>query len=306
MRSQLLEDFLTPLNTPLNMPQSTTRPRIVTTSWDDGERYDLKVAEILRSKQIRGTFYIPIIPYLGRPTMSPAELRALAAEDFEIGAHGFSHKYLWKLPPEELAREINPCKPILEDITGKEVRMFCYPRGRYDVNVVRALKEAGYRGARTVRMLATRLEFAPFEMPTTIQISRHTRYTYIKNIARGRTFEGLRVYLANRDKASNWLDLGKSLFDSVMENGGIWHLYGHSKEIEEFGLWKDLEEILDYVGKRKEVTYLPNWQLIQTAHATETRSLSRTQLLHPEAASIPCAQQPVHCADGETVSSKTV
>lgn len=255
-------------------------PRIVTTSWDDGQRHDLRLAEILRSREVRGTFYIPICPYLGRPALSHAELRELSSEGFEIGAHGVSHKHLWKLPPDELAEEINPCKPILEDIVGTEIRMFCYPRGRYDANVVRALKEAGYWGARTVRMLSTRLEFDPFEMPTTIQISQHFRSTYLKNLARSRTLEGLQVCLTNLTKLGNWLELGKSLFDSVLQNGGVWHLYGHSQEIEDLGLWKDLEEILDYVGKRKGVTYLPNWQLIpghgpgpQPVHRSESERM---------------------------------
>src|SRR5271167_749746 len=67
-------------------------PRIVTTSWDDGDRADLRLAEMLRSRAIRGTFYVPNTPYAGRPALSHADLRALSAEGFEIGAHSVSHK----------------------------------------------------------------------------------------------------------------------------------------------------------------------------------------------------------------------
>jgi len=241
--------------------------RIVTTSWDDGGRGDLKLAELLRSRGIRGTFYVPITPYRGR-ALDRAELRALSCEDFEIGAHGFSHKLLWGLPAEELAGEVGPCKPILEDILGTEVRMFSYPWGRYDSNLVRALKEARYCGARTVRMLATRLDFNPFEMPTTVQIFPHPRSNYLRNVARARKLEGWQVYLAQRERLGNWLELGKRLFDSVLQNGGIWHLYGHSWEIDELGLWEDLEQILDYVCKRKGVMYVPNWELLRFLPAT--------------------------------------
>jgi peptidoglycan-N-acetylglucosamine deacetylase len=238
-------------------------PTIVTTSWDDGEQYDLRVAEILRSKQIRGTFYVPTAPYQARPALSAAQLRALSSEGFEIGAHGVSHKLLWRLSPEELAKEITPCKPYLEDIVGKEVRMFCYPCGRYDLNVIRALKRAGYWGARTVRMLATRPEFNPFEMPTTVQIIPNPRTNYFKNVARSRKLESLQICLANLTRLGNWLELAKRIFDRVLERGGIWHLYGHSQEIEKLGLWKDLEDVLDYVGNRKGVTYVPNCELIR-------------------------------------------
>jgi peptidoglycan-N-acetylglucosamine deacetylase len=238
-------------------------PRIVTTSWDDGDRADLRLAEMLRSREIRGTFYVPNRPYGGRPALSHADLRTLSSEGFEIGAHSVSHKLLWGLTPEELAKEVSPCKPFLEDVLGTEVRMFCYPCGRYDSNVVRTLKEAGYWGARTVRMLSTRLEFNPFEMPTTLQIIPQRKSSYVRNLARARKMEGLQVFLAHMTRLDNWLELGKRLFDSVLQNGGMWHLYGHSHEIEKLGLWEDLAEMLDYVGNRKGVMYVPNCELIR-------------------------------------------
>lgn len=250
------------------MPRSMEKLRIVTTSWDDGDRADLKLAEILRSRGIRGTFYVPVKPYRGESTLDRAELRALSSENFEVGAHGFSHKLLWNLPAEELAREVDPCKPFLEDILGTDVRMFCYPRGRYDSNVMRALKEAGYWGARTVRMLATQLEFDPFEMPTTVQIFPHPKFSYLKNVAHARKMEGVHVCLAHITKLSNWLELGKILFDSVLQAGGIWHLYGHSWEIDRLRLWDDLKQILDYVCKRDGVMYLPNCELLRLLPTT--------------------------------------
>jgi peptidoglycan/xylan/chitin deacetylase (PgdA/CDA1 family) len=237
--------------------------RVVTTSWDDGDETDLKLAEMLRQRKVGGTFYVPINPYRSRPVMSHAEWKNLSADGFEIGAHGVTHQTLWKLSAEELAKEITPCKPILEDILGKEVRMFCYPKGRYDSRVMHALKGEGYWGARTVQMLSTGLDFDPFEMPTTLQICHHPKFNYIKNVARARRPERLGVYLANRSRIGNWLELGKKLFDSVLKDGGIWHLYGHSREVDDWGMWKELEEMLDYVAQRKDVMYVPNCELIR-------------------------------------------
>jgi peptidoglycan/xylan/chitin deacetylase (PgdA/CDA1 family) len=239
------------------------RPTIVTTSWDDGDRYDLKVAEILRARHVAGTFYVPISPHEEHPALEPSDLRDLLSEGFEIGAHGFSHKLLWNLSREELSKEISPCRPILEDILGSQVRTFCYPKGRYDSNTIRVLKEAGYWGARTNRMLATQLDFNPFAIPTTVQISPHSKYDYIKNVARAGRMESLRLCLTHMNRLDNWVELGKKLFDSVLKNGGVWHLYGHSREIEDQGMWKDLEEMLDYVGNRSGVMYVPNCELVR-------------------------------------------
>jgi len=240
--------------------QSPEKPRIVTTSWDDGDQADLKVAELLRSRGVPGTFYIPI-NYRERP-LDRSELRGLASEHFEIGAHGFSHKLLRGLRPQELAKEIDPCKHFLEDIIGSEVRMFCYPAGRYDANAVRAVQAAGYSGARTVRMLATRTTFDAFEMPTTVQIFPHRPFTYLKNVTRAWRLEGLQAYLVQRPRLDNWLELAKRLFDQVLEYGGIWHLYGHSWELDRLDLWERLREILDYVCRREGVKYLSNCDLV--------------------------------------------
>ena len=123
------------------------KPRIVTTSWDDGDYADLKLAELLRSKGVPGTFYLPI-SWHERP-IDHSLLKNLVSQDFEIGAHGLSHRLLWRRASQDVIHEVSSCKSILEDIIGKEVRMFCYPQGRYDANVIYALKQAGYSGART-------------------------------------------------------------------------------------------------------------------------------------------------------------
>ncbi len=202
------------------------------------------------------------INFQERP-LDPSVLRGLVSKNFEIGAHGFSHKPLQGLRNQELEEQIRPCKPILEDTIGKEVQMFCYPFGRYNAKVVRVLQEAGYHGARTVRMLATELAFNPFEMPTTLQVFPHPRLTYLKSVFRGRRVEGVQTYLTQWPRLGNWLELGKWLFDEVLENGGIWHLHGHSWEIERLGLWGNLGEILEYVCHREDVRYLTNCELVQ-------------------------------------------
>jgi len=240
---------------------NSTKLKVVTTSWDDGDSADLKLAELLRSKGILGTFYVPM-RYREHP-MSHAELRSLADEGFEIGAHGWNHKLLWRLQPDEALEEVKACKIALEDILGKRVDMFCYPKGRYDANAVRAVQEAGYAGARTVRMLATRPPSNPFRMPMTLQAYPHAPIIYFRNIGRSRSFESLRSCLVQLPRLGNWVELGKSLFDRVLNEGGVWHLSGHSWEIERLGIWDALCELLDYVCQRDEVRYVPNCGLLQ-------------------------------------------
>jgi hypothetical protein len=50
-----------------------------------------------------------------------------------------------------------------------------------------------------------------------------------------------------------------------MCDGGMWHLYGHSWEIAALGLWSQLEELLDYVARRRHVIYVANSRALALA-----------------------------------------
>ncbi|MBT7493810.1 MAG: hypothetical protein HN666_01070, partial [Candidatus Peribacter sp.] len=48
----------------------------------------------------------------------------------------------------------------------------------------------------------------------------------------------------------SWLDLAIHLFDLGKEtNQSVFHLWGHSHEIEKYGMWEDLEKFLAHVQK---------------------------------------------------------
>jgi peptidoglycan-N-acetylglucosamine deacetylase len=219
---------------------------------------DLKVADLLASRGLPGTFYVPLTGYRGRPTLGLSGLNSLSSHGFEVGAHGVSHRTLSLLSPNEIEREVRLSKEILEDMLGNSVDMFCYPRGIYNSHVLRTLIEAGYKGARTTRMLSTELTFDPFEMPTSLQVYPHGKWTYVRNSAKARKVSRLFAYLTRFSSAGDWVALGKAFFDRVASQGGIWHLYGHSWEIEERGLWDGLKELLDYVSGRDGVLYASN------------------------------------------------
>ena len=234
------------------------RPRIVTTSWDDGYVKDLKLAERLASKGLAGTFYIPFHGVGGRSVLQAAEIRNLEAQGFEIGAHGYSHRILTELPLPELDEDVTRSIESLEQILGNKVHMFCYPNGRFNQNILRILKGTELKGSRTTRMLHTNTDFEPFEMPVTLQAYPHTAMAYFRNLARAENARALWRHMPTVWSSGNWVDLGRTLFDQVMREGGVWHLYGHSWEIEELGLWPALEEMLDYVAHCREVLYLSN------------------------------------------------
>jgi peptidoglycan/xylan/chitin deacetylase (PgdA/CDA1 family) len=146
----------------------------------------------------------------------------------------------------------------LEDALCAPVQMFCYPKGRFNRCVIRHVKQAGYKGARTTRMVRQGLDFDPFQMPTSLLAHPNIRMLYAKNLAKSWNIRGLFDYVTQFMSLDSWTAIGKILFDRVLREGGVWHLYGHSWEIEKNGLWDELKEILDYVSRREGVFYASN------------------------------------------------
>jgi hypothetical protein len=70
------------------------------------------------------------------------------------------------------------------------------------------------------------------------------------------------MYATHLRCADNWVEFAKLIFDAVLRRGGLWHLFGHSWEIEELKLWDGLTEILDYVANRPGVLYLANGPIV--------------------------------------------
>jgi peptidoglycan/xylan/chitin deacetylase (PgdA/CDA1 family) len=237
----------------------------VTTSWDDGDQKDIRIAELLRSRGLRGTFYVPIRNYKGTTALTGAELRELQAQGFEIGAHSVSHKDLSLLDDRDLHHEVQDCKDILEQALGGQVSMFCYPNGRYNASVIRRVQRAGYRGARTTHMLSHSVDFRPFEMPTTVQAYPHVKLTYLKNVTKAKNVSALVKCMTQYRQSQSWVDVGKRMFEHVLKHGGIWHLYGHSWEVEQLGIWRDLAELLSYVSHRNRVAYSTNGEILSPA-----------------------------------------
>jgi len=85
-------------------------------------------------------------------SMTWTELRALAADGFDIGAHTRSHPILSQVGSERLRDEIHGCKEEIEGNLRHPVPHFAYPNGRredYTHEAVSVVSSAGYEAAVT-------------------------------------------------------------------------------------------------------------------------------------------------------------
>ncbi|MGY3446381.1 MULTISPECIES: polysaccharide deacetylase family protein [unclassified Bradyrhizobium] len=226
-----------------------TLPAYITTSWDDGHPLDHRVAALLAKYGLEGTFYVPATTR-ERPTMSATQLRALS-KSFEIGAHTLHHVDLTSVTTETASREIIDSKSWIEDGTGVRCECFCPPIGRYRSEHVRMVQSAGYIGLRTVELLA--LGFPQplaglLHIPTTVQAFPHRGSALARNAIKRRAFVNLWRYI-RQGRTADWPALAETLLSQVIARGGVFHLWGHSWELEELDQWQRLETVLRLMGQ---------------------------------------------------------
>jgi peptidoglycan/xylan/chitin deacetylase (PgdA/CDA1 family) len=213
----------------------------ITTSWDDGHPLDLRLADLLCKYDLPATFYIPLDNKL--PVLTPSQVRELSAE-FEVGAHTVNHCDLLTTPDDVARREITDCKIKLEQICGCSCSTFCFPKGRFRPNHVRYVRDAGYRTARTVELMSLempRLQDGVAMMPTTLQAGPAGFLRGARNsLKRLRSTNLLRHV---RYGKADWLGTVEAVLEHVVNCGGVFHLWGHSWEVDRMGQWENLERV---------------------------------------------------------------
>lgn len=244
------------------MPPALTRKFWVTSSWDDGTSHDLRLAELLWKYNLPATFYVAKHHQYG--SLADGEIRELG-RSFELGAHTLNHVVVDSVADVVAENEIKNSKSWIEQVSGQPCRVFCYPRGRFSSQHVRMVKEAGFAGARTVELMSCMtpaLISGVAVIPTTIQAFPHQWSAYMKNILRRQHVHNLLTYLHAQGR--DWITMASSLLSWISSRGGVFHLWGHAWEIEELGLWHDLEDLFRVVEQYKNMgTYSSNSELCE-------------------------------------------
>ncbi len=80
---------------------------IVTTSWDDGHKLDIRLALLLKKYGIKGTFYVSPENHEFKKAdrLTKAMIKTIS-NNFEIGAHTMTHPHLSKISLEHANSEI--------------------------------------------------------------------------------------------------------------------------------------------------------------------------------------------------------
>jgi peptidoglycan-N-acetylglucosamine deacetylase len=216
---------------------------LLTTSWDDGHPYDLRIAEMLTKYGLSGTFYVP--RHAETETMTAVQLRELA-RGFEIGAHTLGHTVLTDVPVEEAREEIAGSKSWIEEQTATSCKMFCPPRGRVTRSHLAVVRQAGFLGLRSVELASLdypRDRDGLLIMPTSVQAQPHRPADYMRNIAKRTRMQNFWLYVLH-GHAADWAAMAGNLLGRVVARGGVFHLWGHSWEIQQAEQWERLDRVL--------------------------------------------------------------
>lgn len=209
----------------------------------------MKTAEMLNKHGLSGTFYIPIRNCEGDAVISGAQIREVGRQ-FEIGSHTYDHCYLKKVDIWQAYHQINDGKNKLEDLLGAPVNGFCYPGGRYRQRDVALVKACRFTYARTTMNLRFDAGSKSHEMPTTIQFYPHDRAVYLRNFVGSgswhKRMDGLLLAMQHED----WIRRLYAMFDYACRNGGTFHLWGHSKQIDQLNAWHEMDAFFGYVADR--------------------------------------------------------
>jgi peptidoglycan/xylan/chitin deacetylase (PgdA/CDA1 family) len=242
---------------------------IFTLSFDDGHHLNLKLSELLKRYGLKATFYLEG-QYLATES-GRQEVLELATSQ-EIGAHTFSHPRLTEIDLDLARQEIILGKEKLERVINKPLAMFSYPFGLFNSNLKKLVQAAGFKGARTVQMFQVKKPNDFFECPTTFHIypfpfrkkdARHLHGPQVVLQPLIRSYPHIFRYHLPINSFFSWFNLTKNLFDYALKKGEVFHLWGHSWEIEKYGLWGELERFFQYVKTQGDLKFMTNGEMVK-------------------------------------------
>jgi peptidoglycan/xylan/chitin deacetylase (PgdA/CDA1 family) len=182
--------------------------KTVALTFDDGYRSHLSlVSPVLERYGFPATFFIPTGALGGvlsntegrsQPILRENEVRQLAALPYaKVEPHSQSHRELTTLSADEVRKEIEESRALLEKIAERGCGIFAYPRGAWSEEAIEILKEEGFTGAVTTEPTMVYAGENPYLLP---------RYTINSET-------GMAEFRAKLSRAGNWASRLRKIYN---------------------------------------------------------------------------------------------
>lgn len=233
----------------LRFPEFKTRA--VTLSFDDGNCEDRRMVEILNRYGIKCTFNLNSGLIEGcNYKVQFEEFKALYA-GHEIACHSYTHPHLNNLDLGGIAYQLIKDREKLEEVTGQIIEGFAYPFGLVETEgMIDCIRNCGIKYGRTT------VSTYNFELPNDYLRWNPTCWQGETNL-----FELAETFFKPDDVKNPWRI--KPL---------LFYIWGHSYEYGDN--WDSLERICEAVGKKDNVWYATNIEIID--YISAFRALRRS------------------------------
>lgn len=223
--------------------------KALTFSYDDGQSFDKRLAELLRSAGMKGTFHLNsgnLGLRRGEETFVSADELAEVYAGHEIACHGVQHRNPTTVSKHQLLLELQEDRKTLEKVTGGMVQGMSYAFGNYDDGTKEIARSLGIKYSRTVQ--DTRNFFPPADF-----LAWHPTCHHDNNLL------GL---------ADQFINIAGYYELPVM------YVWGHSFEFGRSGDWSVIEAFVEKMKGKEDIWYATNIEICNYILAARAQEFS--------------------------------
>lgn len=223
--------------------------KALTFSYDDGQDFDKRLAELLRSHGMKGTFHLNSgnlgLHRNDETYVSADELKEVYA-GHEIACHGLQHRNPPTLTRQQMVLEIQEDRKNLERLTGGLVQGMSYAFGNYDQEIIEIARSLGIKYSRTVN--DTKGFFPPADFLQWHPTCHHDNHL---------------------------LELGDRFLDVPgFYELPVMYVWGHSFEFGHSGDWSTIEAFVEKMAGKTDIWYATNMEIYTYIQAVRSQQFS--------------------------------
>jgi len=253
--------------------------KALTMSYDDGQKYDIRLAGIFDQYGIKGTFHLNSSMLNAPGFLSTVDVQHYLG-NHEVSAHSVTHPHLERLPLSMVIEELLEDRKRLEQWVNYPVRGMSYPFGTYSQDIITPLQSVGIEYSRTVSSTQQ------FDIPLNFMEWHPTCH--------------------HKEGIHNVWE--RFILEGHSRKLRLCYIWGHSYEFAQENNWEIIETFCQKAGGHSDVWYATNIEIYDYVTALQSLKLSadRTMIRNNSAIDVWVSinDKPVHIKGGTTYSHR--